>query len=197
MSRSVKSTAFAINMTAVIVGYCMGWWWYSMPQPESADVPTPAASQPTEFVGFIPSDVDLGEQPWYAEVPFEAIFANLSSAPVVLADVLSSCGCVAVDAERLHGLPLAPSGTVVVNGTVKVGATRGFHERYLTAVMDDGRAFELAVLYSTVPASAGWMWKVLSRWSASSPSSQQAPNCWTAASMYRGVPCIRTETSYG
>ena len=102
-------------------------------------------------IGFSPVFVDLGEQIWGQEVPFELKFVNNSEAPLTVGTLSSSCGCILFDAEALAGARVSPGESLPVSGVLHAGRKPGKLTRQVFIEDDDGIRFEAKVALDVVP----------------------------------------------
>ncbi|MBU0638455.1 MAG: DUF1573 domain-containing protein [Planctomycetes bacterium] len=131
MSRRQVLSVAAIG-GAIVGAYAVGNR-HSIPSSPKAKV-APSAG----YVGFHPGLIDAGKHPWYAEVPFEAVFVNDSAEPLTVATIGSSCGCIVLD----RGSPtdaVVPAGQELrLAGTLDVGPVAGEHTKKIDLLLSSG-----------------------------------------------------------
>lgn len=112
----------------------------SAPASGSATAPTPTPVTRVSM-GFSPLRTELGELPWHSTVPFELWFENPSPAPVEVAAVNSSCGCMRIDQARLIGTVVPPGGRLKIEGVLEVGPHVGKRTREVQLLLKNGPVY--------------------------------------------------------
>lgn len=99
-------------------------------------------------MGFSPLEIDLGSQPWYAEVPFNATFVNDGPEAVVVATVKSSCGCTVLERASYSDVVVEPAGALAISGTLDVGQLPGQHRKKLDLLLISGAIHPVFLKYA-------------------------------------------------
>lgn len=101
--------------------------------------------------GFSPAIVDVGDQPWFVEVPITLSFQNLTSVGRKIVSVRSSCGCILLEKHRIVGQDILPNETLAIQVTLDIGEAAGQFEREVRIDLDDGQSAICMIRFKTVP----------------------------------------------
>jgi len=123
----------------IVVGaYAIGH--YRNQQSRSAPDVTAQTPEPA-FVGFEPSEIDLGTQLWDTPVHFDATFFNLGDGAVGVERVRASCDCIVIDADALAGQGVPPGEVLDISGTLDTGKHPGALLRTITIDGESGQSW--------------------------------------------------------
>lgn len=111
-----------------------------------------AESESPGFVGFEPGGIDLGEQPWYSDVPFQVVFANRLDETLFVEQLGASCGCTVVDANDYLGVSVAPGDTLPISGILKTEGRRGPLVTDVQMSLTNGQVYTAHVHAMIVPS---------------------------------------------
>lgn len=96
------------------------------------------ASQSTPPVAFDPAEIDLGNVPWNKSVDVSLRLVNKAAEATTISRVASSCGCMAVDAERYVDSPLGSGESREIVARLNTEKTPGPKVRSVSATLADG-----------------------------------------------------------
>lgn len=99
-------------------------------------------------VGFSPSELYLGEFPWFDQAEFELKFCNPTAGPVRIATVSPSCGCTVIDASLYADREVAAGETLLIAGRLDVAATLGEQRKRIDVLLASGAIHTAFVEFS-------------------------------------------------
>jgi hypothetical protein len=77
-----------------------------------------------DYVGFDPTEIDLGEQLWGLTLDVPLKLVNRSQEPIEIAAARSSCGCTVIQNEHYDGKVVPPGESFQFDIRVTRGKTR-------------------------------------------------------------------------
>ncbi|HUU97349.1 MAG TPA: DUF1573 domain-containing protein [Phycisphaerae bacterium] len=134
--RPTGGLVLKLALLAITIGvaYSLGYW-QNRP---SADAEVPVSVPPAGYVGFDPLEIDLGQHPWYTEIPFTATFVNQGAEPISVASVNSSCGCAVLDRASYEDAVVSCGAALELTGTLTVGPIPGEHRKKISVLLSSG-----------------------------------------------------------
>ncbi|MFH1747470.1 MAG: DUF1573 domain-containing protein [Planctomycetota bacterium] len=132
----------------VVVVLVLGAYWVGAREGNKHPSPPGEDSLPVEYIGFSPLEIDLGSQPWFAEVPFTATFINDSLDPVTIATLKSSCGCMAIDMSSYVNRIVESGERLAIEGELHIGAGLGQRSKEIELLLDSGIVYTVLLNYA-------------------------------------------------
>ena len=92
-------------------------------------------------IGFLSTELDLGEHLWNTDVPFALRFQNPTSDDLSIQSVEANCDCVIFDTDALAGRIVSRNGELTIDGKVNTGRHPGTLRRLVTLTDQAGVAY--------------------------------------------------------
>lgn len=116
----------------------------------------PAAKEPASpsiavHATFEPSEIQLGRQPWFSEVPFSTNLRNRTSSPLIITNIKTTCGCTVVKEGAGQRVAIGPDGSLEIHGTLSLREQHGPVHTAIKAYTESGFEISAAVIAESVP----------------------------------------------
>ncbi len=98
------------------------------------------------YVGFQPTEIDLGEHLWDTVVPVELQFINHGASPITIQSVRTSCDCAVVEAEGLEARVVAPGECLAVPVKLNTLKNPGLKKRTVQLTTTKGARYSAVII---------------------------------------------------
>lgn len=105
-----------------------------------------------DVMAFDPPRMELGDVPWYSEIPFSFRFRNDSGRPQRVEVVRAGCGCTLLS-DTYHDRVINPGDAIEISGFINTAHQIGRFEREVEVMLAAGAIHRAIIGYNTV---ASW-----------------------------------------
>lgn len=100
---------------------------------------TPTA--PAAYTGFLPAEIDLGDQMWAQIVPFQLTFVNGGPEQLVIRSAQSSCDCTVIESAGFVGRTLQGGESLTIDVSLHTLNNAGLKQRQIEFLTDSGARY--------------------------------------------------------